>query len=144
MDKKELQELLLFIEKLNVKELEIENEGLRIKMVKPYGEVLSVQAEQHSTGLEAAAINEKGEVATEGESILAPLPSIFYSAAGPDETDFVMVGKQVKKGETVCILEAMKMMNEIQMPKDGVITSICVNNGDAVDADQQLFTYSAQ
>ena len=65
---------------------------------------------------------------------------MFYAAPSPDSEPYVSVGKQVKKGDTVCIIEAMKCMNEIQAEEDGVIAEVLVNNGDLVEYDQPLFT----
>jgi acetyl-CoA carboxylase biotin carboxyl carrier protein len=109
-------------------------------MVKPFGE--SPISQVFSTKTEGNLTTDGEEKKADGgKSILAPLPSIFYSAPGPDADDYVKVGMRIKKGMTVCVLEAMKMMNEISMPEDGMVTSICVKNGDAVEANQPLFTY---
>ncbi len=72
-------------------------------------------------------------------SIDAPLVGTFYAAAGPDAEPFVKVGDQVKKGQTVCILEAMKMMSEIPAPMDCVIEEILVENGSLAGYDAPLF-----
>ena len=65
---------------------------------------------------------------------------VFYAAPSPDSSPYVAVGQRVKKGDTVCIIEAMKCMNEIQAESDGVITEVLVNNGDLVEYDQPLFS----
>ena len=64
---------------------------------------------------------------------------VFYAAPSPDSEPFVTVGQSVKKGQVVCIIEAMKLMNEIAAEKDGVITDVCVSNGDIVEFGQPLF-----
>ena len=74
-----------------------------------------------------------------GKTINAPIVGVFYAAPSPDSEPYVSVGKKVKKGETVCIIEAMKCMNEIQAESDGEITEVLVNNGDLVEFDQPLF-----
>ena len=74
-----------------------------------------------------------------GPTINAPLVGTFYSAPSPDAAPFVSVGYTVKKGQTVCILEAMKMMSEVPSPADGVVEEILVRDGELVGYDQPLF-----
>lgn len=74
-----------------------------------------------------------------GETIDAPMVGVFYQAASPDSDPYVKVGKSVKKGDIVCIIEAMKLMNEIQAEKDGVIKKVLVKNGEIVEFGQPLF-----
>lgn len=72
-------------------------------------------------------------------AIKSPMVGVFYSAPSPDSSDYVTVGSSVKKGDVICIIEAMKLMNEITATHSGVIDEICVNNGDVVEFDQPLF-----
>ena len=74
-----------------------------------------------------------------GPTINAPLVGTFYSAPSPDAAPFVSVGDTVKKGQTVCILEAMKMMREVPSPADGGVEEILVRDGELVGYDQPLF-----
>jgi acetyl-CoA carboxylase biotin carboxyl carrier protein len=80
------------------------------------------------------------EPATRGFVQRSPMVGTFYRAASPGAEYFVEVGQTVKKGDVVCILEAMKMMNQIEAEQGGVIESILVENGQAVEFDQPLFT----
>ena len=75
----------------------------------------------------------------EGKEIKSPMVGVFYAAASPDSDPYVQVGQAVKKGDTLCIIEAMKRMNEINAEESGVITEICVKNGDLVQFGQPLF-----
>ena len=68
-----------------------------------------------------------------------PRWGVFYSAPSPDARPFVEVGDQVKKGDTLCIIEAMKLMNEIPAELDGTVAEICVGNGQVVEFNQPLF-----
>ncbi|MCK9533983.1 MAG: acetyl-CoA carboxylase biotin carboxyl carrier protein [Pseudomonas sp.] len=70
----------------------------------------------------------------------SPMVGTFYRAGSPDSEDFVTVGQTIKKGDVLCIVEAMKMMNHIEAEVGGVIDSILVDNGQAVEYDQPLFT----
>lgn len=86
----------------------------------------------------AAPVAESAPVA-EGKEIKSPMVGVFYAAASPDSDPYVQVGQAVKKGDTLCIIEAMKLMNEINAEESGVITEICVKNGDLVQFGQPLF-----
>lgn len=86
----------------------------------------------------AAPVAESAPVA-EGKEIKSPMVGVFYAAASPDSAPYVQVGQAVKKGDTLCIIEAMKLMNEINAEESGVITEICVKNGDLVQFGQPLF-----
>ena len=77
--------------------------------------------------------------AKEGTLVLSPTVGVFYSAPSPDARPFVEVGDQVKKGDTLCIIEAMKLMNEIPAELDGTVAEICVGNGQVVEFNQPLF-----
>ncbi|CKJ20954.1 acetyl-CoA carboxylase [Streptococcus pneumoniae] len=80
----------------------------------------------------------EASVATEGNLVESPLVGVVYLAAGPDKPGFVTVGDSVKKGQTLVIIEAMKVMNEIPAPKDGVVTEILVSNEEMVEFGKGL------
>lgn len=90
-----------------------------------------LDSEQNTTAAESASDNCK--------TIKAPMVGVFYAAASPDSSPFVTVGQRVEKGDVVCIIEAMKLMNEITAEQSGVITEVCVNNEDIVEYGQDLF-----
>ncbi|PTB87592.1 acetyl-CoA carboxylase biotin carboxyl carrier protein, partial [Pseudidiomarina aestuarii] len=74
-----------------------------------------------------------------GHVMRSPMVGTFYAAPAPGSPDFVTVGQQVKAGDTLCIVEAMKMMNQIEADKGGVVKQIMVENGEPVEFDQPLF-----
>lgn len=80
----------------------------------------------------------KQECKAAGTPITSPMVGTFYSASAPDAAPFVEVGKTISKGDTVCIIEAMKLMNEIESEVSGKVTQICVKNGDPVEYGQVL------
>ncbi len=84
----------------------------------------------------------KKEIFKKEDVVAAPISGVFYMAKAPGEPPFVTAGDSVKKGETICIIEAMKTMNEIVAPKSGVIESILLSDGDSVTANQPLFKYA--
>ena len=88
--------------------------------------------------VEEAPATAESTVAPEGDVVESPLVGVAYLAAGPDKPAFVTVGDSVKKGQTLVIIEAMKVMNEIPAPKDGVITEILVSNEEMVEFGKGL------
>ena len=73
------------------------------------------------------------------EKILSPMPGTFYTASTPESPPYIKIGDKVSKGDTLCIIEAMKIMNEIEAEKDGTIKTVLVNNGQPVEYNQPLF-----
>ncbi len=79
------------------------------------------------------------EVKTEGTPVESPMVGVFYSAPSPDSEPYVTVGSEVNKGDVICLIEAMKLMNEVTAEKNGVIAEVCVENGQVVEYGQPLF-----
>ena len=96
---------------------------------------LKIELEKEKEVIEDKPI--KQEQAT-GTAVKSPIVGVFYSASSPESEPYVTVGKNVKKGDIVCIIEAMKVMNEIKAPCDGTVTSILVENEALVEYDQAL------
>ena len=90
------------------------------------------------SSVEEAPAPAETTVAPEGDVVESPLVGVAYLAAGPDKPSFVTVGDSVKKGQTLVIIEAMKVMNEIPAPKDGVVTEILVSNEEMVEFGKGL------
>lgn len=88
---------------------------------------------------EPAAPTAPAQVASGATEVCAPMVGVFYVAPSPGAEPFVRVGSKVKKGETLCILEAMKLMNEVVAECDGEIAEICANDGDLVEYGRVLF-----
>jgi len=91
----------------------------------------------------AVEVTEKAEEAKEseekkGEAVPAPMVGVAYLQPDPDEDQYVKVGDRVKQGDVICLIEAMKLMNEIQAPRDGVVTEILVDNEEVVEYNQPL------
>jgi len=137
---KEIQKIIKDFEKSNVTELELSFEEVSIKLSKnTYTRV----EQKNSNPIETKLVeeNEKEDIqVTRDMEIKSPLVGTFYRKESPDAKPFVEVGSVVKKGDVLCIIEAMKIMNEITAPKDGKITKILLNNEDVVGFDQVLMT----
>ena len=96
------------------------------------------QQAQATPAVEAVSESSATESVAEGDLVESPLVGVAYLAAGPDKPNFVSVGDTVKKGQTLVIIEAMKVMNEIPAPKDGVVTEILVENEEMVEFGKGL------
>ena len=140
----EIYSLVKKLSELDIYELTVKSEDLTIKIkhggntVKPITKKIEPQ---NGSTEEIQEYTE--ETVAEGKAIAAPIHGTYYSAPGPDEPCFVKQGQKVLKGEPVCILEAMKMMNTINMPEDGIILAIEAENEDIVDAGQTLVRYES-
>ena len=100
--------------------------------------VVSAPSTPVESAVEEAPAPAETTVAPEGDVVESPLVGVAYLAAGPDKPAFVTVGDRVKKGQTLVIIEAMKVMNEIPAPKDGVVTEILVSNEEMVEFGKGL------
>ena len=104
----------------------------------PVVPAVAPQAPTTTPAAEAVSESSVTESVAEGDLVESPLVGVAYLAAGPDKPNFVSVGDTVKKGQTLVIIEAMKVMNEIPAPKDGVVTEILVTNEEMVEFGKGL------
>jgi acetyl-CoA carboxylase biotin carboxyl carrier protein len=146
MDLRKLKTLIDLVSDSNVSELEITEAEGKVRIVKgvPPGPVAYVAAPVQAAQpvVEAAAAPAAAPVATpaiKGHVAKSPMVGTFYRSPSPGAKAFVEVGSTVKEGETVCIIEAMKILNEIEADKAGTITQILCENGQAVEYGQPLF-----
>jgi biotin carboxyl carrier protein len=153
MDDSELERYAHFIETHNLTRIEIEDNGTRLVLerVIPHSgtanNVLSLQDSEGITGLDThrdsnpRSIPEPEKASGgEGRRITAPLLGVVYRTKDPDPLPFVEVGQTVSKGDVLCLIEAMKMYNEITSPFDGVISGIHFENGELVEFGSELFS----
>ena len=143
---KDLEIYFDLIKKKDISELEIETDQIRIKIVSENKNIkFSTQQTaseiiNHSQSAELNNQNNKDtfEVKTEGEVIKSPMVGTAYLSPEPSAPEFIKTGDKVKKGDTLLIVEAMKVMNNISSPKDGVIEEIYIENAQPVEYDQPL------
>ena len=150
MDLRKLKTLIDLVSESNISELEITEADGKVRIVKadptavvaaqpvyapaPMAALAPVAPVVHPTvAVEAAAPAETGHV------VKSPMVGTFYRAASPNAKAFAETGQQIKEGEPICIIEAMKIMNEIETDKSGTITKILCENGQAVEFGQPLF-----
>lgn len=131
MDFKQIQALIKEFEKSSMTVLEIDKDGFKLKLSKNKEQIQKV-IQTNDNEVISSLEEEKGYL------VKSPLVGTFYAANSPDEEPFVRVGQRVKEGDTLCIIEAMKIMNEITAPISGVIDSIKVKNSNPVGFDQAL------
>ena len=145
MDLRKLKTLIDLVSESNVSELEITEAEGKVRIVKSSGAPLVMQ--QPSVAMMAApAAPVQGaapapvvEAVPAGHAVKSPMVGTFYRSSSPGSKPFVEVGTVVKQGETICIIEAMKILNEIEADKSGTITKILSDNGQAVEYGQPLF-----
>lgn len=149
MDLRKLKTLIDLVSESNVSELEITEAEGKVRIVKggvaqvvaqPAPVVMAAPAVAAAPVVAAAAASAApAPAAAAGHRVKSPMVGTFYRASSPGAKSFVEVGSQVKEGETICIIEAMKILNEIEADKSGTITEILAENGQAVEYGQPLF-----
>ena len=145
MDIRKIKKLIELITESDVEELEIKEgeETIRISRRSSHttGQTVVAPAPQASYVAPASPSSEQSKQETNNQvTINAPMVGTFYKAPSPDSAPFVEVGQTVKEGDIICIIEAMKMMNQIEADRSGVIQAIEVSDGEPVEFDQVLFT----
>lgn len=150
MDLRKIKSLLDLVAESGVAEFEICEGPDRIRVINhPQTPVQVVQTTAPAPVAVAAAaaapapaaqpaVAEPAEPKVEGTPLTSPMVGTFYRAPSPGAKPFVEVGDTVKKGQTVCIIEAMKLLNEVEAETDGVVKEICVENGQPVEYGQNL------
>jgi acetyl-CoA carboxylase biotin carboxyl carrier protein len=148
MDLRKLKTLIDLVSDSNVSELEITEAEGKVRIVKGGGAMVQsyqmpvAQAVAAPAAAPAAAAPVAAPVvapAPSGHAVKSPMVGTFYRSSSPGAKAFVEVGQAVKQGETICIIEAMKILNEIEADKAGTITQILCENGQAVEYGQPLF-----
>ena len=145
MDLRKLKTLIDLVSESNVSELEITEAEGKIRIVKGGGAMVQQYAAPVAMMMPAAAPGQVVEApvvvvpVAVGHTVKSPMVGTFYRSASPGAKVFVEIGDSIKVGETVCIIEAMKILNEIEADKSGTVTQILCENGQAVEYGQPLF-----
>jgi acetyl-CoA carboxylase biotin carboxyl carrier protein len=145
MDIRKIKKLIELVEESGINELEI-SEGEESVRISRGATIMQAAPMMHAAPAQAPLAAPAPAVAAEaaapvitGHVVRSPMVGTFYSAGSPDAPAFAAVGQHVNSGDTLCILEAMKMMNQIEADKSGVIKQILAVNEDAIEFDQPLF-----
>ena len=143
IDKKSENSINLLIKKLkdeNLGSLKFSNKTISIEISNNSG---SIQTVQNPVSSQTQSVsNTQANESSNMQSIDSPMVGIIYLTPKPSSPPFVKSGQKIKKGDTICLIEAMKTFNEIKSDKDGVVKSILVKNGEAVEFGQPLFEIS--
>ena len=149
MDLRKLKTLIDLVSESNVSELEITEAEGKVRIVKSAGVAMAapvtlaapvaMAAPAPMTAPVAAPAEAAAAPAAAGHSVKSPMVGTFYRSSSPGAAPFVQIGSVVKEGDTLCIVEAMKILNEIESDKAGTITQILCENGQAVEYGQPLF-----
>ena len=138
MTNQEIKELISCFENSSLQTMKLSTQEFTIEMSRGTGTAPAVPQAPAAVAVPAAASAPARE---EGDAVKAPLVGMFYAAPAPDQAPFVAVGDRVKKGQTVCLIEAMKMMSEVPAPCDCVIEEILKADGELVAFGEALLRY---
>ena len=140
-----VKEIIYILENSNVNEIEVSFWGKKIRVLKESPNVTTnredktvITNENHKSSSPNNSDNERDNNDNLKE-VLSPMPGVFYSAQSPDKPPYVKEGDKVKTGQVICIIESMKIMNEIESEHSGVIKKILMNNSEPVEFNQPLF-----
>ena len=135
MDIKRIENIMKLMTAHGVSEIEVSDSHQKIRIVKPRSEAEATVA---SVPVPASSTKKDQPPNEQRKTITSPFVGTFYRAPGPGAEPFVEVGQQVKKGDVLCIIEAMKLMNEIEAEHAGTVVEILVENGKPIEFDQPL------
>ena len=148
MDLRKLKKLIDLVQESGISELEVTEGEEKVRIAKHYGAIATAPMQQYvmPAAMPAGAVpaassvdlDEEDEI-PEGHVVKSPMVGTFYRAPSPGADAFVQIGQTVKQGDTLCIIEAMKLLNEIEADAAGVVKAILVENGDAVEFGEPLF-----
>jgi acetyl-CoA carboxylase biotin carboxyl carrier protein len=147
MNLEKIKELVDLMNANNLTELEIDEDGVRVRLQKgspkPESVVVTTGVSPPAPAAAPAAAESAEEAPAAGDTINAPMVGTFYRAPGPDEPSYVDVGDKVNPDTVVCIIEAMKVMNEIKAGLEGEVAEILVESGSPIEYGQPLFRIAA-
>ena len=146
MDFKELEKLVTLVENAGISHLSIDENGTKIEIKKEaspsYQMTVPAQAPVAQPLVAPAATNEPAVPAAKDENLIevkSQMVGTFYTASSPDAAPFVKVGDTINPGQVICVIEAMKLFNEIESEVSGVVEQVCVSNEQSVEFGQTLF-----
>jgi len=143
VDIRKIKKLIELLENSSLTEIEIVEGEESVRLVRggsaPAAPVTTAQQIVAAAPVVAPVVEEDDDKVPEGEPVLAPMVGTFYAASGPDAEIFVSLGQTVHVGDTLCIIEAMKMFNQIESDVSGTVVAILAENGQPVEYDQPLF-----
>ena len=137
IDKKIIKELSSYLDEFNLTELEYSEKDKKIKVSKSRSSIISSSPSNNNQSIITESTNDLNKILS-GKEITSPIIGTAYHAPEPGAKKFVEVGKKIKKGDTVMIVEAMKTMNHVPSTSDGVVKEICVADGQPIEFGQTI------
>ena len=139
-----VKEIIYILENSNVNEIEVTFWGKKIRVLKDSPVVKTNKADQiiSTNDMKSSSANNDNYKKNDDDNlreVLSPMPGVFYSAQSPDKPSYVNEGDKVNSGQVICIIESMKIMNEIESEYSGVVKKILANNSEPVEFNQPLF-----
>jgi acetyl-CoA carboxylase biotin carboxyl carrier protein len=143
MEFEDLKEIIELLKETDITELQVEKDGTKVKIKREkYMQSIEIPAQRPSV-IPSQETIVKEIVADEAEqrliTITSPIVGTFYRSPSPEAASFIEIGQKVKKGQVLCIIEAMKLMNEIECEADGIVVKALVDNGQTVEYGEPLF-----
>ena len=143
MELEDLKEIIELLKETDITELQVEKDGTKVK-IKREKYLQSIEIPAHRPSVVSVQETQVREaVADEPDqrliTITSPIVGTFYRAPSPEASSFIEIGQKVKKGQVLCLIEAMKLMNEIECEVDGTVVKALVENGQAVEYGEPLF-----
>ena len=138
-----IEALVGILDEKGLTEVEYEADGVRVRVVRSGAPVAAAPAQATSAMPPQAETEAPSASGASGQLVESPMVGTFYVASSPESAPFVEVGDRVKKGQVVCIIEAMKLMNEIECEYEGMVAERLVNNAQGVEFGQPLFRITA-
>ena len=143
MELDEIKKLVKIIQDTDITEFVVEREGVKLKIkrekVMQLREAAAPAVQMSAAAAVPEIVREESPAAPNYVTVTSPIVGIFYTASSPESPPFVSIGSSVRKGQVLCIVEAMKLMNEIECDTDGTIAKILVENGQPVEYGKPLF-----
>lgn len=147
MDLRKLKKLIDLVQESGITELEVTEGEEKVRIAKHYGAVGQMPMQQYAPVMQTVGaapavssvnLDEEDDL-PEGHAVKSPMVGTFYRSPSPGADAFVKIGQTVKEGETLCIIEAMKLLNEIESDASGVVKAILLDNGEPVEFGEPLF-----
>lgn len=148
MDLRKLKKLIDLVQESGISELEVTEGEEKVRIVKHYAAAApapvqyalpaQMPSQAQASGVSSVNLDDEDEE-PEGHAVKSPMVGTFYRSPSPGADAFVQIGSVVKKGDTLCIIEAMKLLNEIESDADGVVKAILLDNGEPVEFGEPLF-----
>jgi acetyl-CoA carboxylase biotin carboxyl carrier protein len=145
MDLRKLKKLIDLVQESGITELEVTEGEEKVRIAKNYGPVGQMPMQQYAPVMQVPGVAptvssvDLDDDLPEGHAVKSPMVGTFYRSPSPGADAFVQVGQAVKEGDTLCIIEAMKLLNEIESDASGIVKAILLDNGEPVEFGEPLF-----